>query len=938
MKKLFQTALLLLSGLLTFNTFAANKLQVVSITAPQEVAPGQTINPSITFKVIEVDGKDYLRPFASYYLMESKKGKNMPGDQMTPWRFSNYKVGSILKVTTKITVPENAKVGEKCRVTFKVYHPESRKNAVLVGNPSAFVTVTAPKKAELAMPATAETAETLAIVPILQGKVTVDGKDDEAVWQKATVLKLEKNSASGEKTNIPAQVKVFTDGKMFYCFFTAYNVDPAKLRKEKHTRPEGAVWKNDSFEFYLTPDRGNGDYAQFMTDLLGQNYDSLNGDFHGFNPVWQRKAVIGKNTYSIETAVPLDSVSTVKDINGCVWRAGFFRFSEDSLNTSAWVPPMGNHNGVKKHGLIVFGSLQSALKKSADFAANRTKSTAAMQKILAEVQSVVNGNAASDPAAFIAALEKLSSLEAQLKKLDFAEKFASGKTPVIVQESDPYGAGIITAGNGDIASGIKADFYAGEVRDFAFNLTNVSKKSITIRAGFFGVKPSEFKLTRTSWQHMLHGLDHYKAEFFDPTPVASADGSVTADVLSPNPAGVWQLAPGETRQIFISVHAPRKMISTEGVLLIKSINEQTFEPMYLPVKFNTIAPELANDVKPITCGWDILMPHIVDVRPEFAAKHFQMLKDYGFNMTMFSGLRHLPRPKADKHGNLTGKMDFSILRKHIQMTGTLFDHYYLDVSIWEKHALRRDLFGLDFNHPAYEKAFKTWFAACVDELIKLGVPNERLVVCPLDEALDERAQRIGRWIKEVRPATKIIVDTSSNDLAEVQRMDKYTDVWMPHKKTLPQEALQEFHKYLLKGGKPRLLYYYSTGGNEKLKKPYGEYICNFYAVFARNFGGLGYWAAGQYYGDPWYRRNYTKGYDTALMYPTAYGPVPARRLAAWRRGAQDLWLLRATEKALGNNKDAVGKLREAARLAAEYPNDSQRGAELRQYCRKILAK
>ena len=187
------------------------------------------------------------------------------------------------------------------------------------------------------------------------------------------------------------------------------------------------------------------------------------------------------------------------------------------------------------------------------------------------------------------------------------------------------------------------------------------------------------------------------------------------------------------------------------------------------------------------------------------------------------------------------------------------------MDIWEKHTQRKDLFGLDFHAPAYEKAFKVWFKACAEELKRLGVPNDRLVVCPLDEAVDERAEAIARWIKEVCPETRLIADCSSPDLDRIRSIDRYIDVWMPHIKTLQQEALEDFHQYLRQVGKPRLLYFYCTGGNEKLKKPHGDHIVRFHQVFARGFGGLAYWAAGQYYGDPWYRRAYPGSYDTALL-------------------------------------------------------------------------
>ena len=303
---------------------------------------------------------------------------------------------------------------------------------------------------------------------------------------------------------------------------------------------------------------------------------------------------------------------------------------------------------------------------------------------------------------------------------------------------------------------------------------------------------------------------------------------------------------------------------------------------------------------------------------------------------MLSGLRHFPRPKADKKGNLIGKLDFTVLNEHFQRIGKNMDYIYWDLAIWEKQVLRRDLFGLDFNTPAYEKAFKSWFTACCKALMAVGIPNEKVFVCPIDECSDKRAETIARWIKECRPETRVILDSSRTDMVQVKSIDRYVDVWMPHARTLQQEALREFHKFLNKKGAMKLIYYYSSGGNEKLKHPYADYLLKFHGAFAQDFAGVGYWAAGQYYGSPWYRRAYERVCDTALVYPVENGTIPSRRLAAWHRGVQDLWLLRETALRYKSNAEIQAKLRKAAQTAVDFPNDYTHAENLRKYCRKLL--
>ena len=136
-----------------------------------------------------------------------------------------------------------------------------------------------------------------------------------------------------------------------------------------------------------------------------------------------------------------------------------------------------------------------------------------------------------------------------------------------------------------------------------------------------------------------------------------------------------------------------------------------------------------------------------------------------------------------------------------------------------------------------------------------------------------------------------------------------------------------------------MAYYYSTGGNEKCKPPYGDYVLKFWSCFDFGLRGLGFWAAGQYYGDPYYRKMNKKAYDTALVYPDENGVTLSRRLLAWKRGIQDYYMLKMTEAKLKSKGDtaAIEKFRKNVKLVIEYPNELKYAEDMRQYCRELLA-
>ena len=144
MKKLLVAAMLLAFAI--FPSAAENKLQVLEIKAPKEVAPGQQVAAHITLKVLEFEGKAHLRPGGYYNFAKSKHNGNIPRTRTTPWRLKDFKVGDTLKYTARITVPENVIPGEKGMIAFRMSQPGAKKFIKLVGSNKANFTVKAPEE------------------------------------------------------------------------------------------------------------------------------------------------------------------------------------------------------------------------------------------------------------------------------------------------------------------------------------------------------------------------------------------------------------------------------------------------------------------------------------------------------------------------------------------------------------------------------------------------------------------------------------------------------------------------------------------------------------------------------------------------------------------------------------------------------------------------
>ncbi|MBO5923370.1 MAG: hypothetical protein J6Q81_02535, partial [Lentisphaeria bacterium] len=567
MKKLIA---ILLFAALSCVVFAENKLEVIKIEAPATVAPGQSVAAHITFKVLEFEGRHYLRPGGYYNFAKSKNNGNIHRKHTTPWRLHKFKVGDTLKYTLKFTVPENAIAGEKGTVGFRLSTPGSKGFIKLKGISKAEFTVKAAEKVELSAPA-AVSKVPVAAVPFTDGTVTIDGKCDEKAWANAAVLPVKVNSFTGKKADHPAVVKIMTDRKYIYVAMIAEAPGADKLPIRKFEMHDSKVWNNDSMECFFTPEIYANEYRLFTSDLAGQHFDDENGDYHGFNPVWKTASSRTNNSWTIEAMIPVDAVSREKIAAGNIWRGGFFRYAERAHNNSGWTATMGSHNSVTRHGYLFFGTLGDVLDKQSDFIKGiDDKSSADLIKLANAVKALCNGPARKNIDSLPETLNKLNEMRKTFEKLSFAERFAKSKLPLVIQSVSPYSSSVAPDSKAQSAA-VQQEFFPGEVQDFAWNLTNVSDKTITIHAGLFGVPADQFSHNRKSRDFLLQGIPGFPAQMFAPAPAAAFDGRCVYDVLAPNPAGVWRIAPKETAQVYLRVKADGSSKLGEGSLVIEGI-------------------------------------------------------------------------------------------------------------------------------------------------------------------------------------------------------------------------------------------------------------------------------------------------------------------------------------------------------------------------------
>jgi hypothetical protein len=384
----------------------------------------------------------------------------------------------------------------------------------------------------------------------------------------------------------------------------------------------------------------------------------------------------------------------------------------------------------------------------------------------------------------------------------------------------------------------------------------------------------------------------------------------------------------------LTIHAPRDAgESFQGRVEIKPVDAGT-ERVEFPLSVKVL-PVTLTENPPIHCfTWNF--PHIIEAQPKWWRAHLEDLAKHGVDVCMISSLNHLPRPGAKPDGSMPAEMDFAKLDRLLESTKELFRLYWINLDIFEKAKLRTDLIGLEFGSSQYERAFKQWLRTLLNHLRSRGLSNEQFLINPYDESVDERCRLLARWVKEVDPKVRIVIDSSTPDTEVARKMNELTDVWVPHYRQFFPPEMKPFHQMIRDSNKPRWAYFYSEGSNDKTQDPARHYLAKFWWAFANDVGGMGYWAQ-QYYGDPWHRRDWKDSYDTALWYPMEGGVAPSRRWEAWRRGWQDYLLLTLTKNALAHDKAQTEMLYQKVKQVVDYPGDQALADAVRAWLKEKVA-
>jgi hypothetical protein len=380
--------------------------------------------------------------------------------------------------------------------------------------------------------------------------------------------------------------------------------------------------------------------------------------------------------------------------------------------------------------------------------------------------------------------------------------------------------------------------------------------------------------------------DALRLSLFAVAMVTRADGVRQGDPLLPLSNGAFEVASGESRQLWIDVAAPGGTTGryTVHVRLEAAIGGRPVSRVLdIPVRVWAVAPP---PLPPSTVVWGYLdSPPIRGLSKAAAA---DMLA-HGVTTAVLPAVDiPWPKPGVPATGNSIG--DY---RKSEEVMEVLKGH-------------RQYLFFLGFNsdssnrtfgrrHPFLSDAWKALFTDWIKEwsarLKQSGIGYDAFALYPVDEphkgAEAEALIAVARLIKTADPRIRVYTTLDRPEILS-DDMLKSIDIFQLNGPALTPTVVSKLKE------RGKQVWAYATVGGGKAGNPASFYRAQAWEAFALGASGFGFWAyadVGQS-GTAWNDTDDVRP-DYAVIYEGHPGIISSKRWEAWREGVQDFALLSA---------------------------------------------
>src|SRR5687767_873086 len=178
-------------------------------------------------------------------------------------------------------------------------------------------------------------------VPRFDKPPVIDGHLNEAVWQKAALLKDFYQTDPGDNTapSKPTEVLLGYDSKFLYVAFRAFD-EPDKVRATVAKRDN--IFSDDFVGFFLDTFNDRRKAFEMFFNPLGIQGDGVitegGGEDFSVDLLMESKGIIGENGYVVEIAIPFKSLRYEAG-KGKLWGVHFLRrIQRFNRELDSWMP------------------------------------------------------------------------------------------------------------------------------------------------------------------------------------------------------------------------------------------------------------------------------------------------------------------------------------------------------------------------------------------------------------------------------------------------------------------------------------------------------------------------------------------------------------------------------------------------------------------------
>lgn len=734
------------------------------------------------------------------------------------------------------------------------------------------------------------------VAPMVSSKPVIDGRLDDAVWQRTDPTSLRSNTDI-KIANPATQFRMYTDGSWLYVAITAADADAGTLDKQNLGR-DNLQWQ-ESLEVFISPEQDAADYYHFAVDPGATGYDTVGrapATDHDYN--WQHAVTVGADHWQAELAIPLADLGLVEGVRrGDAMAVNVTRSTRRGGDKwQAWSPTGGSFHNSEAFGTLYVGSFADAANAKINDLAQELAAALQSPRIADDAKVIEQLRAMGDMvndlkrhAPDVNSAEAWKQFDAQVRSYSTQMKSAvAGGKALLVWPVNPWhlpASSYVPGPSDATGQAVSLQGFQGEYLTAAVGVANLSSSPMRFR-----VVPREWASPLSS--DRIPGKQYMTVRRV--VEVGLRGGSTQRDALPElGIEDVVTILPGSNEVIWVTIMthdmAPGRWRASLSLIPLIDPSKQASAQLEVQV-WPGMMPQ---GPRPYSGNWARY-----DAPPSSPTREaaYEDQKAHFTNIHLVNGAggAGFGSMTFDEQGRPTSEPDFTQLDVAIDEFGEQGQIYLLH---FKYTMLPLQLRGGGSTSDAQVQDNFGWYVGKVREhFASRGMGVRDFAWYVEDEPDLEEAHNVaafGKLMQATDPEQQIYITVyQAQKLEWLKIMAPYVNVW-----TVKLNVSKEQRDFIFSQNARFFTYsVLSRSGN-----PYKSYRMEAFKALHYGTEAIGFWS----YDDAGGARESSTWIDTeksiyAAIYEGDRGPVPSVRWEAWRQGIQDFryveWLSKLADE------------------------------------------